>query len=401
MINKRFNNDYDGDFPKFLGDRMFAQDVLRDMSFMQDRMARIMQSIDGRALPIVIRGRKVFLGAGPTVSIPASAGLIEHTLDIVDSFASDPFTKAPLEMAALVDMPEHLDQPITGGNVDDQHHLNANTDGATTNYIKVRYVELVVQSRNRTSKAGSYECEVNPTWRLVIDDVAPTDEEIILADFVTDGVTITLSTASRSTEFRPEIQNDIGSPIGSIQSWLGGYFADALNGGFNNVLGDSIATVNGYISDYWRVCDGSELLLDDSPIFNVAGRFLPNLSDDRFVMGSTGGGVAGGENSQTHSVPSHKHFGTTENYTAGNDLEGHVHSESNIVSQGLLVAAGGDYGISTLPVAPNTGVSASVDHVHEITVGDLGGVDGNSTMVTGVSENRPKFLSVFYIMRVK
>lgn len=82
-----------------------------------------------------------------------------------------------------------------------------------------------------------------------------------------------------------------GVPVGSIIAWLPGYFANGSNGTYAGV---AIA-----LPDYWKECTGDALNDSDSPIFNGAGRYLPNLTDSRFLMGNTAGnaGVIGGDNS--------------------------------------------------------------------------------------------------------
>lgn len=97
-------------------------------------------------------------------------------------------------------------------------------------------------------------------------------------------------------------------PVGSIVAYNPGYYGDGANGTFTRVgpASNNAAGVNAYLPANWRVCDGSALNDSGSPIFNGSGRFLPNLTDDRFLMGDTAAGTAGGSNSSahTHSVTS-------------------------------------------------------------------------------------------------
>jgi hypothetical protein len=98
-------------------------------------------------------------------------------------------------------------------------------------------------------------------------------------------------------------------PVGSIIQYIPGYFADGSNGVYTNVLptADTIAAVNTLQNPGgWYVCDGAQLTLADSPIYNTADpildpRFLPNLTDDRFIMGDTAIGALGGSNTQAHT----------------------------------------------------------------------------------------------------
>lgn len=85
----------------------------------------------------------------------------------------------------------------------------------------------------------------------------------------------------------------VETPVGSVVAWLGGYFTNASNGGFTNVLGNTTANANTYIGENWRVCDGTIPNDPDSPIWNNASRRLPNLTDSRFVRGGTAAGANG------------------------------------------------------------------------------------------------------------
>jgi hypothetical protein len=90
-------------------------------------------------------------------------------------------------------------------------------------------------------------------------------------------------------------------PIGGIVAYNPGYYTDASNGSFTLVgpVTNDVAGVNAYIQNSWRVCDGSEFIDATSPIWNVAGRYLPNLTDSRFIRGNTSSGTVGGAASVT------------------------------------------------------------------------------------------------------
>lgn len=77
-------------------------------------------------------------------------------------------------------------------------------------------------------------------------------------------------------------------PIGTILPYLGGFFADDKNGDFSMVMAkhNTIDAVNELLGpDGFRVCDGTFYYDKDSPIFKEAGRRLPNLTADLFLMG--------------------------------------------------------------------------------------------------------------------
>jgi len=113
-----------------------------------------------------------------------------------------------------------------------------------------------------------------------------------------------IGASDHHTKYTDEEARAACALIGSIIAWAGGYFTNGANGGFTSVLGNTIAAANAYLNPKgWYVCDGAELNLPDSPIFDGAGRYLPNLTDDRFLMGSTVAGGIGGSSTMAHTHP--------------------------------------------------------------------------------------------------
>lgn len=225
----------------------------------------------------------------------------------------------------------------------------------------------------------------------------------------------------------------------------------SANQSFTSVFANTVSQVNSVINgDGYYVCDGSELNLASSPIFNGSGRFLPNLTDDRFLIGSTTAGSIGGQNSVIlieANLPSHSHSisltsgstGASSSTNVASDFHTHsagsgttnMHatfegdagtndlywreSASNVWSRtsglnetttGVRLNPYGAAGNNTsgLEITGNSlGPSSAVpvattshltDHSHEIS-GNTGPT-GSATSY----ENRPKYLSGFYIMRV-
>ena len=136
---------------------------------------------------------------------------------------------------------------------------------------------------------------------------------------------------------------------GMIAPFMAGYFTDGSNGSYTRVLGtaNTIAAVNTLMNPRgWYVCDGAALNLPASTIFNGAGRYLPNLTDDRFLMGDTTCGGIGGANSSAHTHG----FGTI---AAANEST-HTHSISFTSGAG----SSHSHGVGTLANA------AEATHTH-------------------------------------
>jgi len=182
-----------------------------------------------------------------------------------------------------------------------------------------------------------------------------------------------------------------GVPIGAIVPYLGGYFTDGSNGGFTMVMAaaNTVAAVNTLLNpDGFHVCDGAVLNDGDSPIFNGAGRYLPNLTDDRFLMGDTLAGGTGGSNTMAHThgpgsfiAPTHRHYVAAKNTATGSVCDW---SSTYPGPQGGFC---GDCHYHTLG-AHYTNYSGNIS------------ITGTSAAASN-DENRPKYLSCFYIMRIK
>ena len=100
-------------------------------------------------------------------------------------------------------------------------------------------------------------------------------------------------------------------PVGVIMPWVSGYFTAGSNTGFTPVLAsaDTIAAANAYLNPFgYYVCDGSAVNVAGSPIWNAAGRYLPNLTDSRFLMGATAIGATA--NGGSNVMADHKHANT-------------------------------------------------------------------------------------------
>lgn len=201
-------------------------------------------------------------------------------------------------------------------------------------------------------------------------------------------------------------------PQGSILPWVPGYFTDGSNGGYTNALGtaNTVASANTYLNaSGWYVCDGAAVNDAASAIFNGAGRYLPNLTDSRFLMGSTAAGTIGGSNTlvdhlhgftltaagQTHTGNSASVSNPGDHYHAQNAARYDAIGVCNTIGAGNTAQG---------TISTNTGLdgghghTVSISHTHADSA--VSGSIGTGA-VPSSTENRPKFLSCFYIMRVK
>lgn len=222
----------------------------------------------------------------------------------------------------------------------------------------------------------------------------------------------------------------------------------------------SITDINFFLYDYdFVVCDGSEFLNTDSSVFNVAGRFLPKLNDEYFLMGSSIGGTVSGNN----FLQPHRHqlsFDALLGYFVGSTNVTHNHGSSLSIDMGFTAAehrhnhriatstpnvlvplalydynsvarapspityyaypwpASGDFpnqlykpmtithGTHTHPIALtiNTGTGMStnrgytkIDHTHQY---ECLGTAGSGTSIS-LTDNRPKYIKTYFIIKFR
>lgn len=175
------------------------------------------------------------------------------------------------------------------------------------------------------------------------------------------------------------------TPVGTVSAFIGGYFTDGKNGGFVNVLGNTVAAANAYLNPMGGyICDGSELNIAGSPVWNAPGRRLPNITDNRFIQGSLTGGGSGGSNTMSH-------VHGTSNFTLSNNyIPSHNHGSSAAASYGKAYVVGtASTSVDVAQDGSSTGYTGGgLAHNH----GNTGGAS--------VEENRPMFLEALYYIQV-
>ena len=145
------------------------------------------------------------------------------------------------------------------------------------------------------------------------------------------------------------------------------------------------------------MCNGAMVNVPKSAIFNGAGRYLPNFTDNRFIMGASAVGAVGGANSVNHThTMDHTH--TTGSHTLSvNEMPSHTHT-----SVGSQLAGTATYGHITGGSWTFNGVTQAINATGGGNAHNHGSTTGISTSTSGSTtvDNRPAFLSAFYLMRV-
>lgn len=182
MNTKYFNHTLDGsDIPLTVGDRHYGQDRMRDFWNAKEYVGIILQSLFDSTANLIIDGCLVTQGAGHTVNVTAGKVITQYQVKPPSSWAAIPPTMANVNVEMVVEVPSLTDQSIVG----------VTTDGATTNYLKIAYLETAGSSRDRAIKTGSYNSEITPAYTLSADSTPPTAYETTIATFTTNGAAIT------------------------------------------------------------------------------------------------------------------------------------------------------------------------------------------------------------------
>lgn len=212
-------------------------------------------------------------------------------------------------------------------------------------------------------------------------------------------------------------QPDTTMPLGSIIA-----IASNLSGS-HTIPGTGVVDATG-----WMYCDGSTI-----PASQALSGTLPDLTDGRFLRGSTSSGTTGGGDSfvlastqmpvHTHTGPSHYHTGPSHRHTITHDHgsftsgshAGHSHPRKNGYYQNSdFYDASTAYGNNGTFAASTSGRSGGV-HTHSVNPPSFSGYSGYAgTGVTayagtgatgsaglGVAVSHiPKFVTVQYMIKV-
>lgn len=199
-------------------------------------------------------------------------------------------------------------------------------------------------------------------------------------------------------------------PVGTIIAVSQGYHADATNGAFVGAA-DSIG-------DGWQACDGSAINDAESPIWNAASRFVPDLTDSRFLQGAVTAGSTGGSNGGNATSGGSATFNRN---TMNSSQSSHSHTSNNMIAR-ITVNSGWNIhyqqrsGASQWDATRMLNFSSSESGTAGDNLTEGADVEGttssttvswsSSTVTTSftqptVTNNRPLFVSTAYYIRIK
>lgn len=198
-VSKHVNPEYDAAVPNGVpdgvGDRYYAQDLFRDFYYIMDRMGLSLGDIQDQT-KFIINGGYVTQESpvgDKEISITAGVGYVQFQVQVPNSFASLPPTTQNEDIEFI---------RVNWGAQSNVDASGATYDGATVNYVKIRYTELDGSTRSRAKKAGTWAYEQSPSFTIVIDSVAPTDYDLVLTSFTAvAGGTMTFNDTLRTDLF--------------------------------------------------------------------------------------------------------------------------------------------------------------------------------------------------------
>jgi hypothetical protein len=306
-----------------------------------------------------------------------------------------------------------------------------------------------VQSSYATSSIESYRLLVSPGNNVWID--AQARFPFITSATAKYGMRIT---AVSSTQIDVDFGGDgpsAGETWSSYTSWkwklLKHRDGRTLNTTTNGIvpIGSVIAIANvavwslpaaGQIKDGFALCNGQTVPAGAHPLLTGT---LPDLSDERFIQGSTASGTTGGANTKTLTtteLPAHTHtmthtHGMSHTHTINHDhgserfwtsgVGNHTHAQYVLANENT----GGPYNSRKDYDADfngmfayyqlETGANGAHDHYVDVNLSNFAGTSGGSSISdTGAASNsttsstgtgsafdiRPKYFNVVYVMRV-
>jgi len=212
-----------------------------------------------------------------------------------------------------------------------------------------------------------------------------------------------------------EVASESLIPVGSIISYFPGYF-NSLTQHISGV--STIAEINNILPSSWRVCDGSWIGDSSSPVFRGNDTYLPDLTDSRFLRGSSIHGAFGGSQTatllvenlpaHTHSIASHRHTINHKHSASSSRHNGHTHThgQRDQYSNGNHLNSDG-FASGEFSRTRSKSSSRNGTHSHAITVSSYHGYSGQTALTTRSTGSstafsiEPQYMDVIYIMKIK
>jgi len=209
MILKYLNKKYSSLIPLALGDRYYAQDLIRDQRYSQDLVGQLASDVMG-TVPRKISGGVVTKGSGDTLNITLGRGWVGFSVEIPDTFSAFPPSKLSADITGV---------PVAWTAQTNMALPSATLNGSAVNYVKVQYAEADGNTRARARSSGTYSYETVPSFTIVVDTTAPTVYDLVLTTFTgTAGGAFTIADATYSYPYWSTLST---LPVGSSIDFSG------------------------------------------------------------------------------------------------------------------------------------------------------------------------------------
>ena len=235
-----------------------------------------------------------------------------------------------------------------------------------------------------TGKTHTIKCDLNAGIFLTIATtggqlIDSSSTKILLKNellmVVSDGAKW-INLSSPSLEGRGAVPLGAIVPVGNISGWA--------------------LPAAGAIKDGYALCNGQAFPSGSNLAFSGN---MPNLSDDRFLQGSSSVAGTGGANTKTLAtaeLPAHTHsIEHDHGAVSTNTVGAHQHNVNALAFTGFYAFASGPTGNVTSGVATDS----AGDHAHTVDLPNFTGTSGSAGSGTAF-DIRPKYFNVVYLMRV-
>lgn len=212
--------------------------------------------------------------------------------------------------------------------------------------------------------------------------------------------------------------------------WLGGLTMETVliancPGGFigtsfQSAVVNSVAGMNDYLNNNhpsWQVCSGALYTNSKSSVYYTSNRYLPNLTDGRFVRGDTTVGGTGGSTNHTMSnntMPSHNHghnINDSDNnhghsgYNNSNEVHDHSDRWWNVGGNWLTINRRNANVTTTTNYSLGSNETGSMKHTHDVNSTNTNHGHNINTSVGNTGGNSafsilPAYTNYFYTTRV-
>jgi hypothetical protein len=184
MQSRHMSEKWGATYPLATGDRLYAQDIVRDRRFFEENAGLLIQIMNKNFSDnLILSGLWCTQGAGHTMNVVAGKSLVKFNVTIphrTTAWAIPPATET-IDIMKIVEYAGGTNLSLAG----------IDTGGVTHNYAKLAFVETNGNTRARAKASGTYAYETYPDAVITFGTAAATAYETVIAEFTSNGATLT------------------------------------------------------------------------------------------------------------------------------------------------------------------------------------------------------------------